>query len=278
MGRKQRVLMVATFLCSFPVVADAQIDWIRDYKAGIKRAQETKLPVMIDFWASWCGPCIRMDREVYNQPKLIEASKRFVFIQVDIDRDSGTAAKYGAQVIPMMVFIDPWENVLMNRRAFAYASDILEMMKPMPAGFAPIAKNFDALAEDKQDFEALMGIGAFYRKSGFPLTARDFFSRALKSPRAKESREARDDAHIALGLLALSRNDLKEAKQLFEKACKDCDPKNEPIMLLGLGKTYVQMKKLKEAREIFEQVATRFPDREHGRVAKGNLEKLAGAQ
>jgi thiol-disulfide isomerase/thioredoxin len=270
--------MVAAFLCSIPVVADAQIDWVRDYNTGIRKARETRLPVMIDFWASWCGPCAKMDREVYNQPKLIEAAKRFVFIQVDVDRDPGTAGKYGAQAIPMMVFIDPWENVLMKRRAFAYVNDLLEMMKPMPASFAPVAGNFEALNENKQNFDALMGIGTFYRKSGFPIAAKEFFERALKTPRARESRESRDDVQLSLGLLALGTNDLNEAKKVFEKACKDCDPKNEPVMLLGLGKTYVQMKKLKEARATFEQVAARFPDTEHARIAASNLEKLAGTR
>ncbi|HEU4389455.1 MAG TPA: thioredoxin family protein [Blastocatellia bacterium] len=275
MGRTHRFLIVAVFLCSFPAVADAQINWIRDYRAGIKRAQETKLPVMVDFWASWCGPCQQMDREVYNQPKLIEASKRFVFIQVDIDRDPGTAGQYAAQAIPLMVFIDPWENVLMKRQAFAYANDLLEMMKPIPGSFAPVSNNFEALNDNKENFEALMGIGAFYKQSGFPVIAKEFFGRALRTPRAKESPESRDTAQLALGLLALSTNDLGEARKLFEKACKDCDPKNEPFMLLGLGKTYFQMKKLKEARETFERVATRFPDTDHARIAKANLEKLA---
>jgi TolA-binding protein len=75
-------------------------------------------------------------------------------------------------------------------------------------------------------------------------------------------------------LLALKMNDTKEARKILEQACKDCDPSNEPMMLLALGKTYFQMKKMKEARLVFEQVATRFPNTEHARVAQSNLSQI----
>ena len=75
-------------------------------------------------------------------------------------------------------------------------------------------------------------------------------------------------------MLALKANQAREARKILELACRDCDPANEPMMLLALGRTYFQMKKLKEARQVFEQVTTRFPNSEHARIAESNLRQL----
>lgn len=267
------------FVCVFlalnapPAVAD-QISWVYNYDAGMKLARQTLRPVVLDFWAIWCGPCKQMDVEVYRTQRLIETSKDFVFIQVDIDRDKSTPARYNVRGIPAIVFMDPQETVLARKDGYTHAGDMLAVMKLIPKSLEPVRRNFDGLAEDKNNFDALLGLGSFYKQAGFVDAAQEYFTRALKSPRAAEDRSARDDARVALGLLAISRKDFKEARKIFEQACKECDPKNEPYMLLALGNTYYKMNKVREAREVFEQVARRFPDSEHGRVASENLKVL----
>jgi tetratricopeptide (TPR) repeat protein len=215
-----------------------------------------------------------MDVEVYRDSKLVQASKEFVFIQVDIDRDKYTPERYMVKSIPAILFMDPLETLLARKDGYTHTGDMLKVMEVLPRSLEPVRKNIEILASDKKHYEALMGLGAFYRSKGFADASQEYYSLALKSPRASEDRAARDDARAALGLLALGRKDYKEARKIFEQACKDCDPKNEPYMLLALGNTYYRMNKLKEARELFVQVAGRFPDTEQGRVAAENLKVL----
>src|SRR5215813_10374923 len=78
---------------SEPIDADAEI-----FDSVIHAAQ---VPVLVDFWAEWCGPCKMAAPEVKKVAG--ETAGRAVVLKVDTEREPGLASRYGIRGIPTFI-------------------------------------------------------------------------------------------------------------------------------------------------------------------------------
>ena len=66
-------------------------------------------PVMLDFWATWCGPC-RTIAPIVDEVA-VEYEGKAVIGKVDVDSNSEITAKFGIRNIPTLIFIKNGEMV-----------------------------------------------------------------------------------------------------------------------------------------------------------------------
>lgn len=84
-------------------------------------AEQSPVPVLVDFWAAWCGPC-RMVSPVLDKLAR-ERPGKLKLVKVDVDKSPGLSRRFDVQAIPtLMVLVD---GKVAARQAGAAPAEVL---------------------------------------------------------------------------------------------------------------------------------------------------------
>ena len=84
--------------------------WLSYDPAIISRAAQEGKPVILDFSAEWCQPCEIMEREVFQDAEVVELSRRFVAVRLDLTQrhpdQEKILGRYQVQGVPTIIFMN----------------------------------------------------------------------------------------------------------------------------------------------------------------------------
>jgi thiol:disulfide interchange protein len=109
--------------------APTRIEWYTDLEMALSEARQTNRPVLVDFTADWCPPCIAMKHDVWPDDNVERAViGSYVPLLIDIDQDGAVAQRYGVEAIPSVLMLDGDGRVL-RRANFLSASGLVRFLE-----------------------------------------------------------------------------------------------------------------------------------------------------
>lgn len=145
MYRNRPLLVVILALvagCSAPPEQANGIPWQQYEPALLLQARENGRPVMINFHADWCAPCLELEKYTFSDDRVVQASAQFLPLVVDwtdfesmeeeLPGGAGALQKqFGVLGLPAILFLDTLGEEVRQARVFGYLDpeEFLEQVK-----------------------------------------------------------------------------------------------------------------------------------------------------
>ncbi len=223
-----------------PIVDVGDADFEREV---IDRSRER--PVVVDFWAAWCGPCRALGPIL--ERLAAEHAGAFVLAKLDVDRAPATAQRYGVRSIPLVLGFRDGEPVaeFLGAQPEPAVRQFLAGLLPTEAdrlaaeGDELRARGHEnaaeeryraALGKDARHGRALLGLARLLADRGEAAGALELLARVV--PTGATGKEA-DRLAAELRTRAEPASDLAALRARVERAPQDLDAR------LGLGRALV---------------------------------------
>jgi thiol:disulfide interchange protein DsbD len=86
------------------------IKWIPYDQNIIATAEKDKKPLILDFYADWCSPCVAMEKRVFKDPEIVRLSQNLITMRLDLTRhqpfQDEILEQYGVRGVPTVIFLN----------------------------------------------------------------------------------------------------------------------------------------------------------------------------
>lgn len=119
-------------------------NWMTSFEDAKKLSIATNKLIIIDFWATWCKPCLQMESDTWNQPEVVELLNGFVPLKIDIDVFRKVSNKYSANRIPYVLIVDANGEVVYNETGYQDKNEMLKVLKKYSLNTVAFQQDFSS--------------------------------------------------------------------------------------------------------------------------------------
>jgi tetratricopeptide (TPR) repeat protein len=248
--------LAMTLLLTGPATSPG-IKWERSFEEALKKAKATRKPILVDFWAEWCGWCHRLDKTTYVDPVVVRKAEEFVAVKINTEgsrKETEVAIRYDVQSLPTILFLSPEGHQVHRLNGFQGPGQFPRTLEQALEGAKKILLLEAAIEKNPNDAAALAALGRHLYEEEFYEESRDLLYRSIKV----DGDEPAQNRRLVRMILAIVQNyDRKygEAEGLLKEALAiKPTGEDQAKILFVLGRTYASWGRRDDAQKMMQRI------------------------
>jgi thioredoxin-like negative regulator of GroEL len=270
-------LALLVLLGGNPAHAKPGIRWEAGFEEALKKARAAGKPVLVDFWADWCGWCHRLDRTTYVDPAVVRLSEGFVAVKVNTEgapKDVAIAERYDVSSLPTIAFLSPSGRQVLRLSGFQGPGQFPRTLESARQAALKVMGWEATLARNASHAEALAGLGVHLFEQEFYEESRGLLYQAIKVDCDRPVDE-RKRTRLLLAIVQNYDRKYPEAETLLKDGLAQRPPDEyDSKLLYVLGRTYLASGRRNDARDTMRKLLAKHPDTSMAEKARETLKAL----